>query len=332
MYLQATGLATHRWNNNLRTGFLITVYPFLIAAACWACLCAFYFFMSPQLQGRPHFAHAVTAANGTVIGILPLVLLTVLVWFGIAWLFHTRMVSLMAGSRLVTRPQQPELYNLLENLCIAQGVATPDLYIIDDAARNAFASGIDDKSYAITVTSGLINGLQKDELEAVLAHELAHIRNNDTRLLITSIIFCGLFGFAAQMLWSIVRHGGRFMGDRKGGGLMLLILTSAVILWLGYFFTLWSRFALSRTREYDADAMAVEMTKNPDALMRALLRIKGFGKLRDMPDDISLMCIDSPHRFIGMFRTHPPLHQRIDVISRLTNTPVPVMKQDIPLT
>lgn len=333
MYLQATGLSTYRWNNNIRTGLLVAIYPFLIAAVCWGCVWAYYLYMTPQIDGRAHAAFAADAANGAILGIIPLVMAFVGVWFVVAWLFHTRMISLMSGSRYVTRRERPDLYNLLENLCIAQGVPMPDLYIIDDAARNAFASGINDKTYAITLTSGLINGLEKDEIEAVLAHELAHIRNNDARLLITSIIFCGLFGFMAQLLWRLFRHGGRFVaGERKGGPLLALLLTSIVILWLGYFFTLWSRFALSRTREFDADAMAVEMTKNPDAMMRALLRIKGFGRIRDLPDDISLMCIDSQHRFFGMFRTHPPIHKRLEVLSRLTGTPIPVLKQDISLS
>src|SRR5690606_1841292 len=146
--------------------------------------------------------------------------------------------------------EEPELYNLFENLCISVGLPTPRLEIIESHARNAFASGIDRRSYCVTVTRGLMQSLSADELDGVLAHELTHILNRDVRLMMVCVIFTGMLGFAAQLLWSHFRYATyvpRSSGNNNNrGGLMLMLLALLVILWIGYFATLFMRFALSR--------------------------------------------------------------------------------------
>ena len=342
----AIGLSTHVWNNNIRCIVLLALYPVLLLGVFW--LMAWTFGMSlfrysstnvsrayldtenfiigqnPTMQAFDPTA-STAFANSITLDFWPLILTGVAIWFMIAWFFHTSMIRKLSHSHPVTRQEEPELYNLLENLCISRGIDIPHLEIIETHARNAFASGISKGNFAVTVTRGLMNSLSKDELEAVLAHELTHIQNRDVRLLIVTVIFTGLFGFLAQMAWSSIRYNLFYSrrNSRNNGGVIIAILIIALILWLGYMATLLMRFALSRRREYMADAGAIEITKNPDAMMRALMRISGRDRIPETTDDIAMMCIENHKPFMGIFATHPPIDQRIKAISEVTNTPIP---------
>lgn len=340
MALATAGLSTHIWNNNLRSLLLLCFYPLLLTGMLWAiCFLAGAGIM-PQPEalqgGHFDFTRPARFATAAAFEYLPLVLALVSVWFIIAWFFNTRMVRALSHSHPVTRKQEPELYNLLENLCIAAGMPMPRLEVIETHARNAFASGVDRNSYTITVTRGLLSALTRDEVEAVLGHELTHIRNRDVRLLIVSVIFTGLIGFAAQMAWSSFRYNlWAGAGRRYGHGrrqntsvpAILFILGVMAILWIGYAATLFTRFALSRRREFMADAGAVQLTKNPAAMMSALLRIAQRDRIPEATGDIALMCIENSHPFLGLFATHPPIEARIRAISSTTGTPIPDLGQ-----
>ncbi len=336
MALQTIGLSTSVWNNNIRSLLLLCTYPLLLTGMVWAICYLIGTGIMPQPSGAGYdFMRPVPYANKAALNYMPLVIAGVAIWFIIAWFFNTRMVRALSHSRPVTRQEEPALYNLLENLCITAGMPMPKLEIIESHARNAFASGIDQRSYSITVTRGLLNALKPDEVEAVLGHELTHIINRDVRLLIISIIFTGLLGFAAQFAWSSFRYNmwsgsGRTYArnrQRSSGGsnlpVMLFILGVMLILWIGYAATLFTRFALSRRREFMADAGSIQLTKNPDAMMRALLRISKRDKIPEATGDIALMCIENSHPFLGMFATHPPVQARILAISQATGMPVP---------
>lgn len=328
------GLSTHIWNNNLRCIVLLCLYPVLILGLVWI---MGYVFASMQggynmqrieqdtgtlwlNRGNPEYV-----ANNIVYAYWPTILGAVSIWFVIAWFFHTSMIRRLSHSHPVSRQDEPELYNLLENLCISQGIKMPRLEIIETHARNAFASGISNETYSITVTRGLMNSLRPDEMEAVLGHELTHILNRDVRLLIITVIFTGMFGFLAQLAWSNIRYS-LFYSRRNrenSGGTTIAVFIIAILLWLGYLATLLMRFALSRRREYMADAGAVSMTKNPDAMMRALMRIAGRDRIPETTDDIAMMCIENHVPFLGVFATHPPINERIKAISQVTGTPIP---------
>lgn len=318
----AIGLQTHIWNNNLKSIFLLALYPILIAGIIWSVATA----VSFVTMSSPNMEYATGFAGDFVYNNLFLIIAGVVIWFLVAYLFHTKMIRQLSHSHPVTREEEPELYNLLENLCISQGMIMPRLEIIESHARNAFASGIDEKSFSVTVTRGLIQSLSKDEVEGVLAHELTHILNRDVRLLIITIIFTGMVGFAAQLLWSQVRYSlwvPRVRSNEKGHGSFIILLAILVVLWIGYIATLFTRFALSRRREYMADAGAVQITKNPDAMMRALMRIAGADRIPKIPGDITMMCIENQVPFLGLFATHPPISSRIVALSETTNTPIP---------
>ena len=210
-------------------------------------------------------------------------------------------------------------------------MAVPQFRIIDSPALNAFASGLNDKTYAITLTRGIIEALEDEELEAVIAHELSHIINKDVRLLVVSVIFVGIISFLAQLAFRMIIGGGRrshyipSSGSRKGGGQLIILLIALAVLVVGYIFALLIRFSLSKKREFLADAGAIELTKNPQAMMQALMRISGHDEVQDMPNEIQQMCIENSHSFMGMFATHPPIDKRIKTISEMTGTPVPTL-------
>ena len=226
------------------------------------------------------------------------------------------MIEASVGATSISRIEAPDLYNLLENLAIANGMAMPKLKVIETPALNAFASGINDKTYTVTVTRGLLETLDEQELEAVLAHEMTHIANRDVRLLIVSVIFVGIFSFIGEILFrnlfrTGVRVGGHTRsrnGDSRGGG--LLILAALAMIAIAYGLALILRFALSRKREYLADAGAVELTRNPDAMVSALQKISGRSHV-EAPGDVQQMMIASDARFAGLFMTHPAIEKRI---------------------
>lgn len=154
--------------------------------------------------------------------ILPIVLGAVAVWFLIAYFFNSKMIEFATKSHTLDRKNNMRVYNLVENLCMSQGRRMPKVHIIESDGLNAFASGLSEKTYTITLTRGIIEKLNDAELEGVIAHELAHIINKDVRLLIVSIIFVGILGFLVQVLFRSLIYGGRGSSDRKKDGRVIL--------------------------------------------------------------------------------------------------------------
>ena len=330
MALPTAGLQTSIWNNNLKSVALLALYPVVLALVIVA-VCAVYGFYSGAALSFTHSGVMPTWAAAGHYSLFvthkywPILLTVVSVWFMIAYLFQGSMVRSLSRSHPVSRREEPQLYNLVENLTIAQGMTMPRLEIIETHARNAFASGVNDGTFCVTVTRGLMQSLAKDELEAVLAHELTHIRNRDVRLMMVCVIFTGMFGVAAQILWSSVRYRLWIPSSHRryqGSALPLLVAVMAV-LGLGYLATMLARLALSRRREFMADAGAVQMTKNPEAMMRALRRIAGAADIPAAPGDVRTMCFENARPFMGLFATHPPIEKRISAIASYSGLPAP---------
>lgn len=297
-------------NNNIKSILLLIGFPSVILGGVWLV-----FFIINDFSWDQYAMRA-------FIEVVPIVLAVVAVWFFIAFMFHSSMIKFATKSRTLERKENMRVYNLVENLCMSQGVKMPQIHIIESSALNAFASGLNEKTYTITLTRGIIDKLDDAELEGVIAHELAHILNKDVRLLIVSIIFVGIMGFLVQVLlrsffWG---SGGRKKQDAR---LMLVILlVSAVV----YLLTIIFRFALSRKREYMADAGAAEMTKRPDALASALRKISGHSVVDDVKsDDVKSMFIENnPNEkknafsgLSGLFATHPPIEKRIQFLEQV---------------
>ena len=257
--MQYIGLASQIRKNNLNSVLLLIAFPALLLAMCYAIL----FFSSEQNTDQ---------VNQYFLQIIPFVLAGVGIWFLIAWAGHNTFIKLSTGAKSLERKENKRVYNLLENICISQGMKMPKLNIIQDDSLNAFASGINQNSYSITLSSGIINKLNDEELEGVLAHELSHIRNRDVRLLIISIIFVGIFSFVAEMAFRSLRFTGRKSSkDNKGSGAIILIIIAITA--VAYLISILLRFGISRKREYLADAGASEITKKPYALASALRKI-----------------------------------------------------------
>ena len=329
MFLSAVGLKTHIYNNNLKSVLLLAGFPFLL-------LCMIGAFSGGlsllSLRAASPFAPLTVSAfkAGAFQGIYAYghyAFLVAGIWFVIAYLFQGQIINMATAARPVTRTEMPRIYNLLENLCISRGLAVPRFEVIDSPALNAFATGINDSNYKIVLTRGLIDCLDDDELEAVIAHELTHIINRDVRLLIVSVIFVGMISFMCEMVFRLMMNGGRranyYSNDRDRGSGFVIMLLALVILSVGYLLAIVIRFALSRKREYLADAGAVELTHKPEALMRALLRIQGRDQIGPLPGNIKQMCIENSMDFMGLFATHPSIRDRVQVISRMTATPIP---------
>lgn len=333
-FLAATGLATHIFNNQLKSVFLLAGFPVLLLLM----MAAFFASLDALSQGSMpnaviNWQHAGEAGIAGILRFGHWAFLAAGAWFVIAFFFHGQMMRAATGAQPVTRAQMPRIYNLLENLCISRGITMPQFEVIDSPALNAFATGIGEKTYRIVLTRGLIESLSDDELEAVIAHELTHIMNRDVRLLIISVIFVGIISFMAEFVFRMLVHGGRvnyYSGRRGrrdgGGGHIVVLLVALAILVIGYILAIVIRFAISRKREYMADAGAVDLTRNPEAMMRALLRISGHDAIQGMPDEVQQMCIENSHNFMGIFATHPSIDDRVKVLSDMTHTPVPELQ------
>jgi len=313
MILSSIGLQTYIWNNNLKSVLLLICFPLLVLSMIW--VGGFLYYLT-SFESRNLPISVSEQSTLLVKEIWIFVFIGVSAWLCFALYFHQRLVNLISGGNIVKRKNQKKLYNLLENLCISRGFTTPKLAIIKSPARNAFASGISKKSYTITLTKGLISDLTDQELEAVLAHELAHIMNNDTKLLTTCVVFVGI-------LWLLSEAGLQFLNLKKvnlkranSAKNLRIVLILILIFSIGYFFAALLHLSLSRKREYLADACCVDITKNPDAMISALQKISGNAEIKFMPQSLTQMCIENKTKFMRFFPTHPPIKKRIDALRK----------------
>ncbi|GHT83818.1 protease [Bacteroidia bacterium] len=257
----------------------------------------------------------------------PFILGGVLIWFLIAYFANTSIIRSATGARPLERKNNKRVYNLVENLCMSQGMKMPQINVIEDDSLNAFASGINDRTFTVSLSRGIINKLDDDELEAVIAHELSHIRNRDVRLLIVSIVFVGIFAMLTEIAFRTLLHSpgrSRSSSKKDGNSAIVIILIALVVAAIGYFFSSLMRFAISRKREYLADAGSAEMTRKPQALASALRKISHDPAIEAVTrDDVAQLFIEHPRAkksFVSginnLFATHPPIEERIKVLEQ----------------
>ena len=315
------GLQSQISSNNRKSILLLISFPTLLLGLVWLFFLAVNIFMENDT-----ISFNIDTVNNSFLYSAPYIFIGVLVWFLIAWFSHSSMIRRATGSIPLERKENKRVYNLVENLCISKGIKMPKIHLIEDDSLNAFASGLSDKTFAVTFSRGIINKLEDDELEAVIAHELTHIINRDVRLLIVSIIFVGIFAFITEMAFRSLRFAGRGRGKKEGGALAIVLIV-VVLGIIGMILSSFFRFALSRKREYLADAGAAEMTKNPLALASALKKISKDPWIEAVKrDDVAQMFIDHPTKrkdrkllstfFNGIFATHPPIKERIQVLEQ----------------
>lgn len=309
--MEYVGLDKQIRRNNFNSTLLLIAFPALLLGMLYALV-----YFTREDHGED--------PNQLFLNTAPLVLAGVGIWFLIAWAGHSTFIRLATGSKPLERTENKRVYNLLENLCISQGMTMPKLFIIEDDSLNAFASGIDHRSFSISLSRGIINKLDDEELEGVIAHELSHIKNRDVRVLIITIIFVGIFSFLAELAFRSLRFtgGSRKSKDSKGSGAIILI--AIVITAVAYFISLLLRFGISRRREYLADAGAADMTKKPYALANALRKVSNDPAIEAVESrDVAQLFFDNPkpssHKsasWDNMFSTHPPVAKRIELLEQ----------------
>ena len=256
---------------------------------------------------------------------LPAFWLLAMLWILFSYFSGDQMILHGAGAIKISKRSQPEIYRLVENLCISVGLPTPQIYIIDDESLNAFATGRDPKHASIALTKGIVKRLEPVELEGVIAHELSHIRNRDIRLMLITVAGISFCTFLAEICFRMALNMSRSRSSSSGksDGNALPIICFAVGLCLaiyGYLVAPLIRLAISRTREYQADATAALMTRNPGALARALEKISADPRVEvlDAHASMAAMCIANPLSkksffawISGILATHPPTEKRI---------------------
>lgn len=329
--MAAYGLYTHIASNRFRSmlllaGLFALVYVLVYAGALIA---------EVMIDGNRTVAFYLSHALQDLKVAAPIATIVAAAWIVIAYFFHQSMIDAVTGGHDVTRQDEPRLYNLLENLCISRGITMPKLKITDSPALNAFATGLNPRQYSITVTTGLLDALNDREIEAVLGHELTHIRNGDVQLMVVAVIIAGVVGFFGELFFRLFANSnwgsglGSWSGSsssssrsssssdskNSGGGAVIVIIIAVVLIVLAWLLSQVVKLALSRSREYLADAGSVELTKDPDAMISALRKIENRGELPGATSAVMELCVDNPREgFADLFATHPSVQSRVDAL------------------
>src|SRR5436309_5585642 len=329
--MAAYGLYTHIASNKFRSmlllaGLFLLIYVLVFAGALVA---------EVLMRGDKSVDYYLMRASRDLIAAFPYATGAAALWIVIAYFFHQNMIDAVTGGESVTRQQQPRLYNLLENLCISRGIPMPKLKVMDSPALNAFATGLNRRQYAVTVTTGLLKALNDQEIEAVLGHELTHIKNGDVQLMVVAVIIAGVVGFFGELFFRLFtsfrwNSGGSWSSgsssssrssssssDSKssGGGAIVVIIIAVVLIVVAWLVSQVVKLALSRSREYLADAGSVELTKDADAMISALRKIEGRGELPGATSAVMELCVDNPREgFADLFATHPSVQSRVDAL------------------
>ncbi len=288
--------------NNIKTAFLVLMFPVIFVALVFL----FTWCVVP-----------INDAINTTISVTMPTFIACFIWMIISWAFGDAMMLSATGAHEIhdTDPEYRDVFRSVENVALAAGLPTPRVYIIDDNSLNAFATGRSPRDASVALTRGIIKKLDRLELEGVIAHECAHIGNRDIRLDMLIITGVGVTVFAADLIYRMALYGGgnRDNDDNKSGAVLMMV-------WLA--FTVFNivvspllQLAVSRNREYAADATGAHITRNPMGLANALRKIRGNSESKKLStmQSMAIACIASPVRgFMGdVFSTHPATEKRI---------------------
>ena len=340
--MKYVGIQTQIWRNNRNTVILLFMFPLLLLGMvlgtimlldwfgffCWDGICP------PGLQATTFHWEIIWRY---FLDAMPFTLSMTAIWFVIAYFANVSIIRHATHARPLERKENVRVYNIVENLCIAGGIEMPQINIVEDSSLNAFASGIDIKSYTITLTTGIIDKLDDAELSAVVGHELTHIKYRDTRLMVVCIVFVGIFSMMMHVItrilanmWRMPRHRSR-KNDGAGAGIVLVLIVLLVWAAIGYFFSTLTRLAISRKREYVADAGGAELCGDPLALASALRKISEDPGLASVQrSDIAQLYVIHPDEEYDndmgltglvakaniLFCTHPDTPERIRLLEQ----------------
>jgi len=308
------------WANRTRSIYLLILFPAFLFGLLFV---TFSFIGATQwltwAEMRAYWAQIV----GWRAGILWPV---ILIWWLISFFFYREIIFAFSDAHPITRKENPEIYNIVENLCISRWLATPNIGIIDDGSMNAFAIWRNPKNSRIVFSQWILNRLDRAEIEAVAAHELTHIINKDSLVMVIVIVFVWIIWTLWELLLRFWLTTSSKSGDNDKDAWqvkMILIVSWLVLLILGYLVYPFIQLALSRKREYLADAGSVELTKDKMAMISALQKISQDSVIESIKKQtVAAMCIESPFAsaanwwsWIGeFFSTHPSIENRIKAL------------------
>lgn len=240
----------------------------------------------------------------------------------VSYFWSDKIVLGVSGAKPIQQKDNPQVYRIVENLCIAAGLPTPKVYIIDDSATNAFATGRDPKHAAIAFTKGILEKLNKQELEGVTAHELSHVGNRDTLVMAVVSVLVGTIALLSDFFMRSMWYGGR---DREGRGNQLFVILAIVAAILAPIVATLIQLAVSRRREFLADASGVLLTRYPQGLANALLKISSDREPLEVANRGTahlyivnpLKGTDAKQWLAGLFNTHPPIESRIKALHEM---------------
>ena len=254
-------------------------------------------------------------AGAIVLGVLGVLAALYSYYFGAATVLSA------VGAKEADPRQYVQLYNIVQTLSIGDGLPVPKVYIIEDPSPNAFATGRDPQHAAVTVTTGLLQMMNREELEGVLAHEMSHIKNFDVRLLLVVTTMIGLAAIIASVIW----NGALRFRSRDARALLIVFAVGAVFTLIAFLVGPLMQLALSRQRESLADVSGVDLTRNPAGLISALKKIAQNEKpMQKFNHAVAAMCIDNPTEHHGsffnhLFDTHPPIEERIAALEKIAS-------------
>lgn len=312
--------------NKRRTVLLVLLFPILFALLTWGVFALVFFVIGgdpyatvSEFQATDQMAQL----NQLMMYVLPICWGLAMVWIAVSYFTGDHIILNSVNAIPVTAYDQPEIYRLVENLCITRGLPPPKIYILNDNALNAFATGRDPEHASLALTKGIVKRLDRAELEGVIAHELAHIENRDIRLMLITVAGISFFTLAGEICFRMGLSRGR--SKESGKANLLFFVLGIICMIYGYIIAPLLRLAVSRTREYQADATAALTTRNPRALASALKKISACPYVEDIQEHSAMaaMCIESPVGPVGMglfgslsglMATHPPIEKRIQVL------------------
>ena len=302
----------HIADNKRRTWLLVLLFPVVFAVLTWG---VFFVLLGGAAMQDPTLSSLLLAVPGVC-------WVVACIWIAISYFTGDKLLLNSADAIPVTKQDQPEIYRLVENLCISRGLPLPRIYIMDDESLNAFATGRDPQHASVALTKGIVQKLDRAELEGVVAHELSHIENRDIRLMLITVAGISFFTFAGEICFRIGLSSRR--SKNNGAGIFLIL---GIICWVyGLLFAPLIRLAISRKREYLADATGALMTRNPQALANALRKISRDSRVEalDKRASMAAICIENPLEknnlfgsLSGLWATHPPIAKRIAALEEM---------------
>src|SRR5436305_5949227 len=267
---------------------------------------------------------ATADTTGAIGGAIALGVLGVLAALYAYYLGAPTVLSAM-GAHEADRGQYQQLYNIVETLAIGDGLPLPKVYVIEDASPNAFATGRDPQHAAVTVTSGLLQMMNREELEGVLSHEMSHIKNFDVRLLLIVTTMIGMAAIISSVFWRGALRMNLGRGRNSGQAMLIIFAIGIVFTLIAFLVGPLMQLALSRDRESLADVSGVELTRNPVGLINALKKIAANDKPPEKFNHaVAAMMIDNPEEHHGsffsrLFDTHPPIAERIAALEKIAS-------------